>query len=128
MIVKQHVSNYIAMEINMKQTFKDFEDQAFINLDIFPGASWSVLSEPVEQGSIHRLKLQEGTVIPPHTHPVDEFVYVLSGTVKTGDRVCEKGAFWKTPANLRQGPHEAMSDVEIITIRLGPMGEFEQTT
>lgn len=109
----------------MKQVFIDSEDQSFTHLDMFPGASWSVLAEPVEQGSIHRLKMKRGTIIPPHIHPVDEFVYVLSGTIKTGDRICEKGSFWKTPAHIKQGPHQAMTDVEILTIRLGPIGEFE---
>jgi anti-sigma factor ChrR (cupin superfamily) len=111
----------------MKQSFIDFKDQAFNDLDIFPGASWTILAEPVDQGSIHRLKMKEGSLIPPHVHPVDEYVYVLSGIIKTADRVCEKGTFWKTPAEVRQGPHEAITDVEIITIRLGPMGEFDQT-
>jgi hypothetical protein len=69
--------------------------------------------------------MKEGTVIPPHVHPVGEYVYVLSGTVKTAGRVCEEGTFWKTPAGARQGPHEAITDVEIITIRLGPMGVFD---
>ena len=68
----------------MEQSFIDFEDQKFSNLDIFPGTSWTVLAEPVRGGSIHRLKMKEGTVIPAHTHPGDEFVYVLSGTVQTG--------------------------------------------
>ena len=110
----------------MDQTFIDLADQKFSDLEIFPGTSWTVLAEPVEQGSIHRLKMKEGTVIPSHTHPVDEFVYVISGTIKTGGRICEKGTFWKTPAEVRQGPHEALADVEVLTIRLGPMGEFEE--
>lgn len=109
----------------MKQVFMDVNQQEFSDLDIFPGTSWVVLTEPVPGGSIHRLRMKKGTVIPAHTHPADEFVYVLSGTVKTGDRVCEKGTFWKTPAGVRQGPHEAITDVELVTIRLGPMGEFE---
>lgn len=109
----------------MEQTFIDLDKQHFTDLDIFPGASWSVLTEPVPDGSIHRLKMKKSTIIPPHTHPSDEFVYIISGTVKTGDRVCEKGTFWKTPAGIRQGPHEAITDVELITIRLGAMGEFE---
>lgn len=112
----------------MEQSFIDFEDQKFTNLDVFPGTSWTVLAEPVPEGSIHRLKMKQGTIIPPHSHPVDEFVYIISGTIKTGDRLCEKGTFWKTPAKVRQGPHEAITDVEIITIRLGAMGEFEQVS
>lgn len=109
----------------MKQLFIDVEDQKFTNLDAFPGTSWTVLTEPVPEGSIHRLKMKKGTIIPIHSHPVDEFVYVISGTIKTGDRLCEEGTFWKTPSKVRQGPHEAITNVEIITIRLGPMGEFE---
>ena len=76
-------------------------------------------------GSIHRLKMKKGTIIPAHTHPSNEFVYVISGTVTTGGRVCEKGTFWETPAGVRQGPHEAMTDLELMTVRLGAMGEFE---
>ena len=110
----------------MEQTFKDAAEQEFTDLDILPGTSLALLTEPVPRGSIHRLKMHEGTVIPVHTHPVDEFVYVLSGTIKTGGRLCETGTFWKTPAGVRQGPHEAMTDVEILTIRLGPMGQFEE--
>jgi hypothetical protein len=33
--------------------------------------------------------------------------------------------FWTTPKGTRQGAHEALTDVELITIRLGAMGEFE---
>ena len=109
----------------VKQTFLDLKNQNFSNLDIFPGASWSVLAEPVPDGSIHRLKLKKGTVIPLHTHHSDEFVYLLSGTLKTGETLCKKGTFWKTPAGVRQGPHEAITDIELITIRLGAMGKFE---
>ncbi len=110
----------------MPQSFIDFEDQELSDLDLFPGARWVVLAEPVEQGSIHRLTMKEGTIIPPHTHPVDQFVFVLSGTIQTGERICEKGTFWKTPAHAKQGPHKAITNVEIITIRLGPMGQFEE--
>ncbi len=109
----------------MEQTFKDSDEQQFSNLDLFPGTSWSVLTEPVPNGSIHRLKMKKCTTIHPHTHPSDEFVYIISGTAKTGNRVCEKGTFWKTPAGVRQDPHEAITDIELMTIRLGSMGEFE---
>jgi hypothetical protein len=109
----------------MTQTFQDLSTQKFVDLATFPGASWSVLAEPVPQGSIHRLKMKQGTIIPIHTHPVDEYVLIVSGRLKTGDRVCEAGCFWTTPLGTRQGPHEALTDVELITIRLGPMGEFE---
>lgn len=107
------------------QKFKDADKQAFQDLTVFPGSSWSMLAEPVPQGSIHRLKMNKGTRIPAHTHPSDEYVYLLSGKLVTGGRECEKGCFWITPAGTRQGPHIAATDVEIITIRLGPMGDFD---
>ena len=70
-------------------------------------------------------KMKKGARIPAHTHPADEYVYVLSGRLVTGSRECEKGCFWFTPGGTRQGPHVAETDVEIITMRLGPMGEFD---
>jgi len=107
-----------------QQNFITHDNQKFSDIDQFPGASWCVLSQPVPEGSIHRLKLKEGTVIPAHSHPVDEFIFVIAGTIETGDTICEAGTFWKTPAGVNQGPHVALSDVELMTIRLGPMGEF----
>jgi hypothetical protein len=50
---------------------------------------------------------------------------VLSGELTTGGRKCEKSCFWFTPAGTRQGPHIAVTDVEIMTVRLGPMGNFD---
>jgi len=107
------------------QKFIDEDKQEFTEIDFLPGSSLAPLAEPVPEGSIHRLNMKAGSVIPPHSHPADEYVYVLSGTMKTGDRVCKAGTFWVTPADVRQGPHEAVTDVQIITIRLGKMGEFE---
>jgi len=109
----------------MSQVFKDTKDQIFEKIDFLPGSGWCVLSEPVPSGSIHKLRMAAGSSIPPHTHPADEYVLVLSGNLKTGDRICEAGTFLKTPAGTRQGPHEAITDVEILTIRLGPSGTFE---
>jgi anti-sigma factor ChrR (cupin superfamily) len=110
----------------MTQTFKESNEQCFEELPMFPGSSWSVLAEPLPGGSIHRLKMKKGSKIPAHTHPVDEYVYILSGSLITGDRACENGCFWFTPAGTRQGPHVATSDVELLTLRLGPMGEFDE--
>jgi hypothetical protein len=49
---------------------------------------------------------------------------VLSGIVATGGRRCETGTFWITPAGTKQGPHVAVTDAELLTVRLGPMGPF----
>jgi len=108
------------------QTFTDTSKTTWLNLDQFPGTQLLTLAEPVNNGSIHRLRMKAGTVIPIHTHPCDEYVYVIDGILETGKRRCEKQTFWITPANTQQGPHKAITDVEIITIRLGPMGQFEQ--
>ncbi|MGF1515511.1 MAG: cupin domain-containing protein [Elainellaceae cyanobacterium] len=109
----------------MTQIFQDLATQKFTDLPAFPGASWVILAEPVPEGSVHRLKMKQGTVVPAHAHPADEYVFVVSGRIKTGDRLCAAGCFWTTPKGTRQGPHEALTDVELITIRLGVMGEFE---
>jgi len=113
---------------NKKQLIQTFDDaattkwQAFGDMD---GVSFVPLAEPVPEGSIHRAKLEKGTIIPAHTHPADEYVFVVSGILETGDRHCESGTFWTTPANCRQGPHIAIEDTEILTIRLGALGVFE---
>jgi quercetin dioxygenase-like cupin family protein len=104
------------------QAFLDPHDERWIEL--MPGVSLLVLAEPVPGGSIHRARLTAGTVIPVHTHPADEFVQVLAGTIETGGRRCTAGTFWTTPRGVRQGPHVAIDDVELLTIRLGPMGVF----
>lgn len=89
-----------------------------------PGVDLQVLAQPVPEGSIHRARLAAGTTIPVHVHPADEFVQVVKGTIVTSGRRCETGTFWITPAGTRQGPHVAETDVELLTIRLGPMGTF----
>jgi anti-sigma factor ChrR (cupin superfamily) len=108
-----------------RQTFTDPGAGHWLAIDFLPGVELMPLGEPVPEGSIHRARLVAGTTIPAHTHPADEFVLVLSGTVETGGRRCEAGSFWTTPAGTRQGPHVAVTDVELFTVRLGAMGPFD---
>jgi anti-sigma factor ChrR (cupin superfamily) len=110
--------------MNKQQTFTSPDDAEWLTIDFLPGVELLPLAQPVPQGSIHRARLAEGTVIPVHTHPADEFVLVLSGTVETGGRRCEAGTFWATPAGTRQGPHVAVAAAELLTVRLGAMGHF----
>lgn len=110
-----------------QQTFVTDNERQWFNLEAFPGAQLLSLAVPVSGGSIHRLRMDKGTVIPIHSHPCDEYVYVLAGSIKTGPQVCSTGTFWHTPAQVAQGPHQALSDVELLTIRLGAMGHFEQS-
>jgi quercetin dioxygenase-like cupin family protein len=107
------------------QTFVQTLDAPWLDLSQFPGAAILPLATPVADGSIHRLRMKAGTVIPFHTHPCDEYVYVLSGKIETGNKSYGAGTFWITPANTRQGEHKAITDVELLTVRLGSMGEFE---
>jgi hypothetical protein len=107
-----------------RQTFTDPDAGTWLRIDGLPGVELMPLAQPVADGSIHRARLAAGTTIPVHTHPADEFVFVLSGTVETGGRLCKGGTFWATPAGARQGPHIAVTDVELLTIRLGAMGAF----
>jgi hypothetical protein len=107
-----------------RQTFIDPGAASWLTIEALPGVELMPLAEPVPHGSIHRARLAAGTVIPVHTHPADEFVLVASGTIETGGRLCEAGTFWTTPAGTRQGPHVAVSDVELLTVRLGAMGPF----
>lgn len=104
------------------QRFVDPNSAAWVTFAL--GVTLQVLAQPVPEGSIHRAKLSAGTTIPAHTHPCDEFVEVVRGAVETGGRLCEAGTFWITPAGTRQGPHVAKTDVELLTIRLGPTGTF----
>jgi quercetin dioxygenase-like cupin family protein len=108
------------------QTFVDRDAAGWVTIDVLPGVTLLPLAQPVQDGSIHRARLAQGTIIPVHTHPADEYVMVLSGTVETGGRRCEAGTFWITPAGIRQGPHVAITDVELLTVRLGAMGPFEE--
>jgi len=110
---------------NKSQTFDDAVTTRWQDFDGLPGVSFVPLAEPVPEGSIHRALLVKGTIIPPHTHPADEYVLVVAGILETGGRLCEAGTFWQTPANVRQGPHVAVTDTEILTIRLGASGTFE---
>jgi quercetin dioxygenase-like cupin family protein len=108
-----------------RQTFSDSTRQPWSKIDFLPGVELLSLAEPVPGGSIHLARLAAGTLIPPHTHPGDEYVYVLSGTIETGSTRCPAGSFWRVPRGTRQGPHIAVTDVQILTIRLGAMGSFE---
>jgi anti-sigma factor ChrR (cupin superfamily) len=106
------------------QTFQSSDAGTWLRPDVLPGVELLVLAQPVPEGSIHRARLAVGTTIPVHTHPADEFVYVLHGTIDTGGVRCNAGTFWTTPGGTRQGPHVAITDVELLTIRLGAMGTF----
>jgi quercetin dioxygenase-like cupin family protein len=108
-----------------EQVFIETENADWQSFDLFPGTRFLSLAEPLPSGSIHRFSMPAGTEVSIHTHPCNEYVYVLSGTITTGEKECHAGTFWITPANTKQGPHKAITDVELLTIRMGAMGPFE---
>jgi len=110
-----------------QQTFSTLESGKWLTVDFLPGVELMPLAQPVPDGSIHRARLSAGTTIPVHTHPADEYVLVVSGTVETGGTRCNAGTFWITPAGTRQGPHVAITDAELLTVRLGAMGPFGES-
>ena len=107
------------------QTFIQTQTESWQHLTQFPGTELLPLAVPVPNGSIHRLRMKAGTIIPVHTHPCNEYVYVLAGEIETGGKICSAGTFWIAPANTCQGKHKAITNVELLTIRLGKMGGFE---
>lgn len=109
-----------------EQKFIDTNAQSWNELKQLPGTQILPLAEPVPEGSIHRLRMKKGTIIPVHYHPCDEYVYVLEGIIETDGREYQAGTFWFTRANIKNGSHKAITDVELLTIRLGAMGVFEQ--
>ena len=117
----------IAYRKMTQQTFFSTSNLPWFDVEQFFGTQMLSLAEPVPGGSIHRLRMKKGTTIPVHSHPCDEYVYVLEGRVQTGQQVCEAGTFWHTPTQVEQGPHLAITDVELLTIRLGAMGHFNDT-
>lgn len=97
-----------------------------------PGAKAAVLfGDPSKEGLFAlRLKLPAGYRVPPHTHPVDEVVTVISGTFnlgmgETADRTSAQplpvGSFFALPPGT---PHYAFIDDEtVIQINtIGPWG------
>jgi anti-sigma factor ChrR (cupin superfamily) len=125
---KREDTAMVNQPMDRSQTFVDRSAQSWVPIHYLPGVELSPLAQPVPDGSIHRARLAKGTVIPVHAHPADEYVLVLSGTVETGGRRCESGTFWTTPAGTHQGPHVALSDAELLTVRLGAMGQFGERT
>jgi quercetin dioxygenase-like cupin family protein len=99
-----------------------------------PGAQIAVLSgDPGGKGLVTlRLKLPPGYVIPPHWHPTDEHVTVISGTLALGmgdklDRSSSKtltaGGYGVAPANMH---HFAWTKAGAI-VQVHLMGPFAIT-
>jgi quercetin dioxygenase-like cupin family protein len=96
-----------------------------------PGAEAAVLfGDPTKEGLFAlRLKLPEGYSIPPHTHPVDEVVTVISGTFSLGmgetadqskAQPLPAGSFFALPPGEA---HYAFTDEETV-VQISTMGPW----
>ena len=99
-----------------------------------PGAQMAVLAgDPTQKGPfVARAKFPDGYRVPPHWHPTDENIAVLSGTfmIGMGDKLemssmtsLGAGGFTKMPADMR---HYAGAKGETV-IQIHGMGPFEIT-
>jgi quercetin dioxygenase-like cupin family protein len=96
---------------------------------------WQVavlMGDPAKAGPyVERVKLPPNAVIPPHTHPDNENITVLSGSFGIGEgeaadkakgRVLSAGSFYYLPANMAHfawaGPEGAVVQIHGI----GPSG------
>jgi quercetin dioxygenase-like cupin family protein len=100
-----------------------------------PGAEAAVLfGDPSKEGLFAlRLKLPQGYRVPPHTHPVDEVVTVISGTFalgmgETADRAATQplpaGSFFALPPDT---PHYVFIDQEETIIQISTIGPWGLT-
>lgn len=99
-----------------------------------PGAEAAVLfGDPSKEGLFAlRLKLPEGYSVPPHTHPVDEVVTVISGTFRLGmgetadqgtTEPLPAGSFFALPPDT---PHYVFIDEETV-IQISTVGPWGLT-
>ena len=97
-----------------------------------PGAEAAVLfGDPTKEGLFAlRVKFPAGYAIPPHTHPVDEVVTVVSGSFQLGmGETADKGAATTLPAGSfialpPEMAHFAYADEETVVqiTTVGPWG------
>jgi quercetin dioxygenase-like cupin family protein len=99
-----------------------------------PGAEAAVLfGDPSKEGLfVLRLKLPAGYSVPPHTHPVDEVVTVISGTFSMGmgetanqssAQPLPAGSFFAHPPDT---PHYVFIDDETV-IQISTVGPWGLT-
>jgi quercetin dioxygenase-like cupin family protein len=99
-----------------------------------PGAEAAVLfGDPTKKGLfVLRLKLPEGYRVPPHTHPVDEVVTVISGTFNLGmgeaadqskTQPLPAGSFFALPPGMA---HYVFIDEETV-IQISTVGPWKLT-
>ncbi len=99
-----------------------------------PGAQASVLSgDPSKTGVfVIRLKFPDGYSVPPHSHPTDEHVLVVSGTLMAGmgDKRVESSMHALPPGgyvNMTKGTNHYVRAKGETVVHVTAMGPFEIT-
>ena len=99
-----------------------------------PGAEAAVLfGDPSKEGLfVLRLKLPAGYSVPPHTHPVDEVVTVISGTFSMGmGETADKSSAQPLPAGsffaLPPGTAHYVFIGEATVVQISTVGPWDLT-
>jgi quercetin dioxygenase-like cupin family protein len=77
------------------------------------------------------VELPAGTKLPTHTHPGEEFAYVIEGSLYlwqqgVGEQHCEAGSTAKVPLNTVHTVRTGDEDVKLLVFRVHPQGEPER--
>jgi len=86
----------------------------------FRGVSSAGLATAFGGGAVQHFFMRSGSKLGPLTNVLDEYLVVLNGTLKSDNAVLDRGAVLHCPGAVPQGPFEAVTDVDLLSVRLGP--------
>ncbi len=116
-------------ELNLSQRRLSPGEPAAKPLREFEEVTVTHLTDLFAGGALDKISMKAGALISAHTHILDESAYIISGTLQSGEddkqKIYEAGSIVFTPGAVRQGPHLALTDVELLIMRQGPIGVFE---
>jgi len=125
---REHLERNLS-ELNLNQRRLSPGEPKSQPLREFEEVTVTHLAELFAGGSLDKISMKAGALISAHTHVLDESAYIISGTLQSGEddkqKIYEAGSIVFTPGASRQGPHLALTDVEILIMREGPIGIFE---
>jgi RimJ/RimL family protein N-acetyltransferase len=117
-------------ETNLQSLLKETEifvaeNQEFTESEALNGVAEDNLCQLFGGGSVSRLKLKAGAIIPTHSHVLDEVVIILTGKVKAGENILKPQDILRIPGACFQGPYEVLEDCLAVAVRLGPKGNLK---
>lgn len=125
---KQDIEQNLA-ELNLCQRRLSPGEPKAQPLKEFEEVTVTHLTELFACGSLDKISMKAGALISAHTHVLEESAFIISGRLQSGEddkqKIYEQGSIVYTPGAVRQGPHLALTDVELLIMRNGPIGEFE---